>query len=67
MIAGSIHRSYNPEKKDDSTKRLYENILRMSGNSDNKKQLLRAISNHVSILGVPDTPPSGDSSKYRFL
>jgi len=26
-----------------------------------------AISNHVPMLGVLATPPSGDSSEYRFL
>jgi len=39
----------------------------MNGDLNNKKQPRRAISNHVPILVVPDTPPSGDSSEYRSL
>lgn len=38
-----------------------------SGRLNNKKQPRRAISDHVPILVVPGTPPSGDSSGYRSL
>jgi len=34
---------------------------------ENKKEPVRVLFNHASILGVPVTPPSGDSSKYRSL
>src|SRR3989344_1017496 len=39
----------------------------MNGDLNNKKQPRRAISNHVPILVVPDTPPSGDSSEYMSM
>jgi len=32
-----------------------------------KKGPLRALSNHGPMLVVLATPPSGDSSEYRFL
>ncbi len=39
----------------------------MNGVFDNKKHPRRDVSNHVPMLGVPATPPSGDNSEYRFL
>jgi|GEM_PF-4455263 len=39
----------------------------MNGILNNKKQPRRAIPNHVPMLGVLATPPSGDSSEYRFV